>query len=48
VLAAFGAAAIVFPQKKVLLQYTTSSTRLHALLGVDSLGAGQKAEKVTL
>jgi thioredoxin reductase (NADPH) len=48
VLAAFGAAAIVFPQKKVLLQYTTTSTRLHTLLGVDSFGAHQKSEKVTL
>lgn len=48
VLAAFGAAAIVFPQKKVLLQYTTTSTRLHTLLGVDSLAAGQKPKKVTL
>jgi thioredoxin reductase (NADPH) len=35
VLAAFGASAIVFPHKKVLLQYTTTSTRLHSLLGVD-------------
>ncbi len=42
VLAAFGAVAIVFPQKRVLLQYTTTSTRLHTLLGVDSLGATQK------
>jgi thioredoxin reductase (NADPH) len=42
VLAAFGAAAIVFPQKKVLLQYTTTSTRLHTLLGVDTLETGQK------
>ena len=43
VLAAFGAAAIVFPGKKVLLQYTTTSTRLHALLGVDSSEPSQKA-----
>jgi len=42
VLAAFGAAAVVFPDKKVLLQYTTTSTRLHALLGVDSSGQLQK------
>jgi thioredoxin reductase (NADPH) len=42
VLAAFGAVAIVFPNRKVLLQYTTTSTRLHALLGVDSLGVDQK------
>ncbi len=42
VLAAFGAAAIVFPHKKVLLQYTTTSTRLHSLLGVDSLDSGKK------
>jgi thioredoxin reductase (NADPH) len=48
VLAAFGAAAIVLPHKKVLLQYTTTSTRLHALLGVDSSGAAQKPKKVTL
>ena len=34
VLAAFGAAAIVFPQRKTPLQYTTTSTRLHQLLGV--------------
>jgi thioredoxin reductase (NADPH) len=48
VLAAFGAAAIVFPQKKVLLQYTTTSSRLHTLLGVDSFAVDQKSEKVTL
>lgn len=36
VLAAFGAAALIFPDKKVLLQYTTTSTRLHTLLGVNS------------
>ncbi|RFO98556.1 ferredoxin--NADP(+) reductase [Rhodoferax lacus] len=42
VLAAFGASAIVFPDKRVLLQYTTTSTRLHALLGVDSSGPVQK------
>jgi thioredoxin reductase (NADPH) len=34
VLAAFGVAEIVFPGKPQLLQYTTTSTRLHALLGV--------------
>ena len=34
-LAAFGAADIVFPGKKPQLEYTTSSTRLHRLLGVD-------------
>ena len=44
VLAAFGAAAVVFPQKKVLLQYTTTSTRLHTLLGVDSFEVNQKSE----
>ena len=48
VLAAFGAAAIVFPHKKVLLQYTTTSTRLHTLLGVDSSGPDQKPKKLTL
>ncbi len=34
-LAAFGAADIVFPDKNPQLEYTTSSTRLHRLLGVD-------------
>jgi thioredoxin reductase (NADPH) len=33
-LAAFGAAPIVFPDRKVLLQYTTTSPGLHKLLGV--------------
>jgi len=35
-LAAFGAAPFIFPDKKVILQYTTSSTKLHKVLGVDS------------
>jgi thioredoxin reductase (NADPH) len=34
-LAAFGAAAHVFPDQRVLLQYTTTSPRLHKLLGVE-------------
>jgi thioredoxin reductase (NADPH) len=34
VLAAFGAAALVFPEKKMLLEYTTTSTRLHKILGL--------------
>lgn len=34
VLAAFAAAEIVFPGKPIHLQYTTTSTRLHELLGV--------------
>ena len=34
VLAAFGAAPIVFPDRAIHLQYTTTSPRLHALLGV--------------
>jgi thioredoxin reductase (NADPH) len=33
-LAAFGAAEIVFPDKKTMLEYTTTSSRLHRLLGV--------------
>jgi thioredoxin reductase (NADPH) len=33
-LAAWGASAIVFPDKAIALQYTTTSTRLHELLGV--------------
>ena len=37
-LAAFGAADIVYPGKNPQLEYTTSSTRLHRLLGVDNLG----------
>ena len=35
-LAAFGAAAIIFPTKKIMLQYTTASPKLHKLLGVAS------------
>ncbi|AEG93364.1 disulfide oxidoreductase-like protein [Ramlibacter tataouinensis TTB310] len=36
-LAAFGAAPIIFPEKgKIPLQYTTTSTRLHKVLGVES------------
>ena len=38
-LAAFGAAEIVYPDKKTLLQYTTTSPRLHKLLGVEAGGA---------
>jgi len=33
VLAAFGAAPLIFPDRKILLQYTTTSPRLHKLLG---------------
>lgn len=39
-LAAWGATEIVFPDKAVPLQYTTTSTRLHALLGVDGSASG--------
>ena len=35
-LAAFGAAPYVFPEKRILLQYTTTSPKLHKVLGVDS------------
>ena len=35
-LAAFGVAKYVFPDKKVMLQYTTTSTKLHTVLGVES------------
>jgi thioredoxin reductase (NADPH) len=35
-LAAFGAAKYIFPDKKVSLQYTTTSTKLHTVLGVES------------
>ena len=34
-LAAFGAAEVIFPGEKPQLQYTTTSTKLHRLLGVD-------------
>ncbi|MFY9514556.1 MAG: NAD(P)/FAD-dependent oxidoreductase [Rubrivivax sp.] len=37
-LAAFAAAARVFPDKPVLLQYTTTSPRLHQLLGLGAAG----------
>ena len=40
-LAAFGAAHIVYPGKNPQLEYTTSSTRLHRLLGVDGQGSGE-------
>jgi thioredoxin reductase (NADPH) len=35
-LAAFGAAPYVFPDKRIHLQYTTTSPKLHKVLGVDS------------
>jgi thioredoxin reductase (NADPH) len=35
-LAAFAASPIVFPEKRVLLQYTTTSPKLHKVLGVES------------
>jgi thioredoxin reductase (NADPH) len=35
-LAAFGAAPYVFPGKAIHLQYTTTSTKLHKVLGVES------------
>jgi thioredoxin reductase (NADPH) len=38
-LAAFGAASIVYPGKNPQLEYTTSSTRLHRLLGVGAQGS---------
>jgi thioredoxin reductase (NADPH) len=40
-LAAFGAASIVYPGKNPQLEYTTSSTRLHRLLGVDGPNTGK-------
>jgi thioredoxin reductase (NADPH) len=39
-LAAFGAAAIVYPDRPTLLQYTTTSPRLHKLLGVQADASG--------
>jgi thioredoxin reductase (NADPH) len=35
-LASFGIAALVYPDQRIQLQYTTTSTRLHELLGVPS------------
>lgn len=35
-LAAFGAANYIFPEKKIHLQYTTTSTKLHKVLGVET------------
>jgi thioredoxin reductase (NADPH) len=35
-LAAFGAAPLIFPEKRVNLQYTTTSTKLHKVLGVET------------
>jgi thioredoxin reductase (NADPH) len=35
-LAAFGAAPFVFPEKKIFLQYTTTSPKLHKVLGVET------------
>lgn len=35
-LAAFGAMDYIFPEKKVFLQYTTTSPKLHKVLGVES------------
>jgi thioredoxin reductase (NADPH) len=35
-LAAFGAAPYIFPDKKIYMQYTTTSPKLHKILGVDS------------
>jgi thioredoxin reductase (NADPH) len=40
-LAAFGAARYVFPNKPIHLQYTTTSTKLHKVLGVDSPHRGE-------
>ena len=40
-LAAYGAMRFIAPAKKVLLQYTTTSTRLHALLGVYTQAHGE-------
>ena len=35
-LAAFGAMPIINPEKRVHLQYTTTSPKLHKVLGVDT------------
>lgn len=43
-LAAFGAAALVHPERPVVLQYTTSSTHLQSLLGVQGAAAPAHAQ----
>jgi len=35
-LAAFGAAPLIFPDKQIRLQYTTTSPKLHKVLGVET------------
>lgn len=35
-LAAFGAAPYIFPEKKIMMQYTTTSPKLHKVLGVET------------
>ncbi|HJV73264.1 MAG TPA: NAD(P)/FAD-dependent oxidoreductase [Noviherbaspirillum sp.] len=35
-LAAFGAAPYIFPEKKIYMQYTTTSPKLHKILGVET------------
>jgi hypothetical protein len=37
-LAAFGAAPYIFPDKKIHMQYTTTSPKLHKILGVETPG----------
>jgi thioredoxin reductase (NADPH) len=45
VLAAFGAMQYIAPERNVPLQYTTTSTQLHRLLGVEHpTSAGQNSE----
>jgi thioredoxin reductase (NADPH) len=44
VLAAFGAMPYIFPDKKVMLQYTTSSTKLHKVLGVETQALDSASE----
>ena len=43
-LAAYGAMRFIAPDKKVMLQYTTTSPRLHALLGVNTPAQTEKIE----
>lgn len=41
-LAAYGAMRFIAPDKKIMLQYTTTSPRLHALLGVNTPAHSEK------
>ena len=45
---AFGAAPIVFPEKRILLQYTTTSPKLHKVLAQAGVGSRRDLEQMIL